>query len=293
MNQALQPDSLERVECASKDEYDDDGGGAPWSIRPDPCADCLPWTPLVDGGCAAMIAKYAQIHDVSTTRLTTGEPHMKNAKQPIAAGTRYTESARDKAVQQSLSVLEQSLGLDGGALESCRMALLRALPSRDELAGWRCYQNAARRSFGRDGEIEIDQDAGVSVSGDGGAYVQGWLYCSHEDLIASLPHGLLTLESRNGRIGSTTVVFSDPHLLFLGMSWDSEGDDETISAAFEIDGREILRVDGDVWRELESEGMLETVVRCLFQGGESTQALRLMKTCLSHTRVCALPSAVR
>jgi len=96
------------------------------------------------------------------------------------------------------------------------------------------------------------------------------LYCSHDELTTVLPHGILTLETRNGRIGTETVVFSDPHALFLGMSWDRDGDDETVSATFMMDGREVMHLDGDQWREFESGGTLDAVVHGLFQGGLST-----------------------
>jgi len=85
----------------------------------------------------------------------------------------FTASARDKAVQLAVTALKNTLGLEHDAIESARIALLRALPCDDELPGWRCYQDAARKLFGSEGEIEVDQDAGVSVSDDGGAYVQG------------------------------------------------------------------------------------------------------------------------
>lgn len=46
--------------------------------------------------------------------------------------------------------------------------------------GW-LYVQRADELYARDGEIEIDDDAAVSFSGDGGAYVQGWLWVPDED----------------------------------------------------------------------------------------------------------------
>lgn len=38
------------------------------------------------------------------------------------------------------------------------------------------YRALAREQWHRDGEIEIDEDAVVSVSDDDGAYVQAWVW---------------------------------------------------------------------------------------------------------------------
>lgn len=45
--------------------------------------------------------------------------------------------------------------------------------------GW-MYVQSAKEIYHRDGEIEIDDDAGVSTSEDG-AYVQGWLWVQDEE----------------------------------------------------------------------------------------------------------------
>lgn len=42
------------------------------------------------------------------------------------------------------------------------------------------YRTAARVKWGNDGECEIDEDATVSVSEDGGAYVSAWVWISDE-----------------------------------------------------------------------------------------------------------------
>jgi len=43
------------------------------------------------------------------------------------------------------------------------------------------YRRAASRLYGNDGEIEVDADARVSRSDDGGAYVQAWLWVDDSD----------------------------------------------------------------------------------------------------------------
>ena len=43
----------------------------------------------------------------------------------------------------------------------------------------RAYQAGADK-LARDGEIEVDDEATVSMGGDGGAYVQAWLWVSDE-----------------------------------------------------------------------------------------------------------------
>lgn len=43
------------------------------------------------------------------------------------------------------------------------------------------YIVRAAEIYGRDGEIEIDDDAAVSLGADAGAYVQGWLWVPDED----------------------------------------------------------------------------------------------------------------
>lgn len=43
------------------------------------------------------------------------------------------------------------------------------------------YRTAAKRLHHRDGEIEIDEEAEVSLGDDPGAYVQAWVWVSRED----------------------------------------------------------------------------------------------------------------
>lgn len=42
------------------------------------------------------------------------------------------------------------------------------------------YRSAADEKFARDGEIEFDDDAVVSLGDDPGAYVQGWIWVDNE-----------------------------------------------------------------------------------------------------------------
>lgn len=46
------------------------------------------------------------------------------------------------------------------------------------------YIRAARNEYEREGEIEIDSNAVVSRGDDPGAYVQAWVWVSHEDVRA-------------------------------------------------------------------------------------------------------------
>jgi hypothetical protein len=42
------------------------------------------------------------------------------------------------------------------------------------------FREAARENFTSDGDLEFDDDGVVSVSCDGGAYVQGWKWVENE-----------------------------------------------------------------------------------------------------------------
>jgi hypothetical protein len=44
----------------------------------------------------------------------------------------------------------------------------------------RAYRAAAKDWWNREGEIEVDDDAIVSVSSDGGAYVGAWVWVSED-----------------------------------------------------------------------------------------------------------------
>jgi hypothetical protein len=46
------------------------------------------------------------------------------------------------------------------------------------------YRKAADRLHGRDGEVEIDDDAKISQSPDAGVYVQAWVWVYDDDVTA-------------------------------------------------------------------------------------------------------------
>lgn len=45
------------------------------------------------------------------------------------------------------------------------------------------YQQAAKLSYGKDGECEIDDNAIVSRGSDPGAYVQAWVWVYDSDIL--------------------------------------------------------------------------------------------------------------
>ena len=81
---------------------------------------------------------------------------------PLATRIRITEAELDQ-IKPGTDLYKHAVD----ALEEARQ-------------GW-LYIQRADDLYGREGEIEIDDDAGVSMSADGGAYVQGWLWVPDED----------------------------------------------------------------------------------------------------------------
>lgn len=49
------------------------------------------------------------------------------------------------------------------------------------------YRSAARRLWHEEGSIEVDEAAAVSLSEDGGAYVQAWVWVPRKGLDAGSP----------------------------------------------------------------------------------------------------------
>lgn len=49
------------------------------------------------------------------------------------------------------------------------------------------YRRAARAEYHREGEVEIDNNAVISRGDDPGAYVQAWVWVSHEEVKAHTP----------------------------------------------------------------------------------------------------------
>ena len=88
---------------------------------------------------------------------------MSKTVQPtvIATRIRISETELDQ-IKPGTSLYKQAVG----ALEESRQ-------------GW-TYIQRADALYGDDGEIEIDDDAAVSMSEDG-AYVQGWLWVADEE----------------------------------------------------------------------------------------------------------------
>lgn len=63
-------------------------------------------------------------------------------------------------------------------------AKLQQKIDEDQLKGmqelYQEYRTAAFKAFHSDGELEIDDNALVSISEDGGAYVMGWVWVADE-----------------------------------------------------------------------------------------------------------------
>lgn len=65
--------------------------------------------------------------------------------------------------------------LGDGEIDSlCERLNLGIAAQNDDAAN--AYRNKAKNLFHADGEVEIDDDALVSMGDDPGAYVQGWLW---------------------------------------------------------------------------------------------------------------------
>ena len=60
------------------------------------------------------------------------------------------------------------------AVDTCLLAIKAATKKRTKKEA--AYFEQAKELWHRDGECEIDSDAVVSVSDDGGAYVQAWVW---------------------------------------------------------------------------------------------------------------------
>jgi len=58
---------------------------------------------------------------------------------------------------------------------------LRAVAALEDRRAYDNYVQRASRIHGREGEIEVDDDAEVSAGCDNGVYVQGWLWVPDEE----------------------------------------------------------------------------------------------------------------
>lgn len=82
----------------------------------------------------------------------------------------------------------------------------------------------------------------------------------------------LTLTTAEGRIGWCWLSRPDD------MSWDDEGDDETVSAAFVFigfagDEQQTHEIDGDDWRTLEDQDELDKVLYWVRRGIDLDEAI--------------------
>lgn len=192
---------------------------------------------------------------------------------PSPVNTGLTAAARDAAITAAVGALARTLVLDDEERDHVEAALRRLLPTAIERPARDCYCAAARERQ-VDGGLEIDTDAGVSVSDDGGAYVQAWVWVSHDDLTAAFPHGELRIVTRDGRLGTERWVFYGPGVYGLGMHWDVDGEDETASVAFDLDGEEVFLLDGELWRALEASGRVEEAIWTAFRVKRPQNAVR-------------------
>jgi hypothetical protein len=87
-------------------------------------------------------------------------------------------SAKDKSLIDAANAFLSAYGGDVPRwLDAEHKALAAAIDAYTEDEPTRTrYRDQARAEWVREGAIEIDDDAQVSVSSDGGAYVQGWLW---------------------------------------------------------------------------------------------------------------------
>jgi len=121
-----------------------------------------------------------------------------------------------------------------------------------------------------DGEVEFDETAAISEEGgDNGAYVSGWFWVSFSDTPLDKEAVLvrLTLVMADGTTGIS--LYRDDGTE-KPMTWDGESDTQTVSATFEVmrGGEAIVAIplDGDQWRDLESEGYVVDIVNGLLNG---------------------------
>jgi len=64
---------------------------------------------------------------------------------------------------------------------SALVALIERLQNVRPIPADLPYIEAARRIWGKDGAIEFDDEPGVSVSEEGGAYVEAWVWVYDDD----------------------------------------------------------------------------------------------------------------
>jgi len=73
--------------------------------------------------------------------------------------------------------------LEGAALRSCISDLEGVVGRVERSDDERAYVEAARALWQKDGGIEVDDNAIVSISDDQGAYVGAWVWVSDDEII--------------------------------------------------------------------------------------------------------------
>lgn len=184
-------------------------------------------------------------------------------------------AALDGVMEQIAPTLKAQLNLDDGRLRAVRR-VLSTLMDDDRMQ--REVRERARELVGEDGELEIDEDAAVSWSSDGGAYIQGWVWIYDDDLFANRRRIVLELETANGICGSCVYLPLGDEVVSTEMRWDANSTSETIRAqvifkeatdtSVAVDEREnsAMEIAGDEWREMEDSGQFDQLVKSFLLG---------------------------
>lgn len=176
----------------------------------------------------------------------------------------------DRALAEIAAILSKKLSLQDDAIKPV-ISRLRDLVSPDSIRPF--VVDTVRDFIGSD-ELEVDDDASISWSSDGGAFVQAWVWMSDEELFRSVPHVVIELETADGCNGSEIFIIRNGFPAGCGIRWDAEPDAQTTSARFSLcnrDQEDVIEMDGDQWRTLESAGRVETFVSELLAKASVTQ----------------------
>lgn len=169
----------------------------------------------------------------------------------------------DSAIDRAVTLLATELSLSADDQMAATRALNGLFLAGTERQLHDLYRTAATRHV-RDGELEVDSHATVSLSDDGGAYVQSWVWVSKDDVKDGNECVELSLKTSDNRTGTAYYVLHGGNVIGLGMDWDRDGDGETIRASFVVGGKEIFALDGEAWRENDSGGLVEMLVEKAF-----------------------------
>lgn len=165
----------------------------------------------------------------------------------------------DCALAEIAAILSKKLNLQDNAIKPL-ISRLRDQVTPDSIRPF--VVDTVRKFIGSD-ELEVDDDAAISWSSDGGAFVQAWVWMLDDELFASVPHVVLELETADGCNGSEVFILRNGLPAGCGIRWDGDPDAQTTSAHFRVCNREnedVIELDGDQWRELESNGRVETYI---------------------------------